>query len=386
METVATYCFHLLIFGIIITVFRLFIVGLKKFTLRDKYFLIGFSIITISILIIFIRLCQAPGGVEIFPETSQNRNGSKPQIKTLIDTLAHPWNSEDSANWPVAEVMAKLSEIAYQPPVDAEKTFEHLGFVKVNSFRDSSLSGYVVSIDGSAVIVFRGTDNKFDWYFNLNAYTLETTNGQIHRGFYNGYQSLKPQIDKILDQIKPNRIWVTGHSLGGAMALVCALDIVERKKTIFEGVMTFGQPLVTSSELAFHIDTVLLGKYARFVNENDLVARVPPNMKDCGSLVMFQDGIVFRSKQKQKQFGGAIGENSADSNEIELTPLSPKEFEETKQKMKQHLAQNGASSTEKGMAGAYPFSIDDHSMGNYIDKIKKFIFSSKTLKNNSGTK
>ncbi len=379
------YWIHLVIFGFL---FGLGSLIASIFT-RSKESLacIGFGLL----LIVFgavggiIAINRAPGGVDTDPEVPSVPDIPRPRIQSLIQTLKQPWDSEAKADWPVTHLMAKLSSLAYQKPVDAEDSFAELGFQKTTPIRDSSLSGYVVSVDRIAVVIFRGTENPFDWFFNLNAFTDDTPNGPIHRGFHRGYQSLKPEIRKILAKVKAERIWITGHSLGGAMALACALDLAEDKKLQLEGLVTFGQPLLASEQLAFHIDHVLLGKYARLVNEQDLVARVPATMKNCGSLVWFCDGKVYRAKQRTKSFG-ATGETEPPGDlQPEFTPLTQAEFEEVKRQMRE--TPKGARPDDMGVAGANPYFIDEHSMDNYIEKVNRHIFEFKNKSsNNIGSK
>ena len=93
-------------------------------------------------------------------------------------------------------------------------------------------------------------DVKLDWLINIDEVAAPTPHGGIHRGFYSAYQSLESQISAILAQTRPKYLWVTGHSLGGALALVCAYDLIENKKVALNGVITFGQPMVADKPLA----------------------------------------------------------------------------------------------------------------------------------------
>src|SRR5207302_2009697 len=116
---------------------------------------------------------------------------------------------------------------------------------------------------------------------------------------------LKPQVVKILQARKAKHLWITGHSLGGALAVVCAQDLIENEKLELDGIITFGQPMVAKRPLALHLGSTLRGRYAHYVNGNDLVARVPPNFFHFGSLVWFTESGVRRSKVKIKAFSVA---------------------------------------------------------------------------------
>ena len=70
-------------------------------------------------------------------------------------------------------------------------------------------------------------------------------------------------------------IWITGHSLGGALAELCAAQALFVSKIPVQGVYTFGQPRVGSNDFAAAVNAKLGSGIFRFVNDRDIVARVP---------------------------------------------------------------------------------------------------------------
>ena len=296
----------------------------------------------------------------------------RPKTKSPTDLLGLEWDSEASPTWPVAELMAELCDIAYEPPVVVEKTFERLGFQKWQTVVDGSMIGYVLIHDRTAVIVFRGTDNKVDWLVNLASTTSTTQNGQIHRGFSDAYGPLLPQVESILEENSIDKVWITGHSLGGALALVSAHDLLDKPVEIV-GVVTFGQPAVAKYDLAKHLDRELIGKYARFVNHADIVPRVPITFKPCGRLVWFTDKGLKRSPPKRMAFGsGQLAILTSHSDDVDEIPMmSADEFLEWKQQ------QEGSQPTRLPDGTiVYSTSVrqfDDHSMELYRSEISKLL-------------
>jgi triacylglycerol lipase len=312
-------------------------------------------------------LVSAPGLEDT--EKERDRDKSK-SISKHIDRLRAAWDSEEAANWPVAETLGLFCQIAYQPPVDAKDSFKKLGVDSVETIVDGSMVGYVITVADVTVVVFRGTDDDFDWFCNLDSFTTPTLQGPIHEGFQKAYLPLKPQITKLLDRQRPKHLWLTGHSLGGALAVVSAHDLIENEHLVVHGVMTFGQPMVASEPLAVHLDKVLLGKFAHFVNDADIVARVPPFLKHCGSLVWFtQDGIQ-RSKSKRVVFGASDKDQPPVPQDDVLPPVSEKEFEEAKATMRKQRGPRTLPDGRPIMEGNLPF-LKDHSMALYLEKIRK---------------
>ena len=310
-----------------------------------------------------------------FQETVEQEDRLEPLPKppeTAIERLRLPWNSEDTSDWPAAEVLANLSQHAYLSPVEAETAFKTLGFSEVTTLADRSMIGYVLHSDGVCVIIFRGTDDGFDWFTNLGSLSTGTPHGSIHRGFLGSYQPLKRQIGIVLDQIDPEEIWITGHSLGGALALVCAYDLIATEQGEISGVMTFGQPMVAGSELANYLDEQLVGRYAHFVNDADIVPRVPPGYSHCGSLVWFTKEGIRRSKRNQPLFGDLpVGADKLEDEGAVLEPLSETEFERLKAQLRMENAEPERDAEGRILMKGNSPLLQDHSMGLYLEKIRE---------------
>jgi hypothetical protein len=312
-------------------------------------------------------LVSAPGLEETDKE--RDRDKSKPIAKHL-DRLRADWDSEERADWPVAETLALFCHIAYQPPVDAKDSFQKLGVDSVETVVDGSMVGYVIAVADVTVVVFRGTDDNFDWFCNLNSLTTPTTQGPIHRGFHGSYLPLRPQIVKLVDRQRSKHLWLTGHSLGGALAVVCAHDLIDNERREVRGVMTFGQPMVAGEQLAIHLDRVLLGKFAHFVNESDIVARIPPFLKHCGSLVWFTQGEVRRSRPKRVVFGTGNKNQPPVSQDDVLPPVSEREFEQAKEAVRKQRKPRKLPDGTPVYEGNSPL-LKDHSIDLYLEQIRK---------------
>lgn len=102
-------------------------------------------------------------------------------------------------------------------------------------------------LKGHAVILFRGTEYLADWLTNANFSVSRSASGQpVHDGFNLAFKSMLPQLKEFMASLMKNnitQIHCIGHSLGGALATICA-DWIRASYKIKSYVYTFGSPRV----------------------------------------------------------------------------------------------------------------------------------------------
>ena len=217
--------------------------------------------------------------------------------------------------WPTVLPLAHMSEISYdtgdQP---AEGRFKALGFedvVCISSPLHSQVA-YVVSGEDVAVVVFRGTDDTEDWIQNINKYVHQGDDGGMHSGFAGCYSALRQEIIKVVKELKSKHVWITGHSLGGAQALLCAYDFEKYHDIQVKGVFTYGQPMIARQKFAAYLQNTLGTRYVHFVNESDAVPRLPDDSFDhCGLLIWFDNGKIKKSRKYKRLLAMSGVDNAA---------------------------------------------------------------------------
>ena len=138
------------------------------------------------------------------------------------------------------------------------------------------------------VLAFRGTESLFsepaDWLTNLNT-GLEIPEWlpasgdeppKAHRGFLRAYETVRPTILAAVEDIEPHRVYVTGHSQGGALATLAALDIQTHYPDVWVTMYNFGSPRVGDAAFASLYDRTVRDSH-RVVHEGD---RVPEQLPD----------------------------------------------------------------------------------------------------------
>ena len=172
-------------------------------------------------------------------------------------------------------LLAELANIAYLPMQPVLQLVGPLGFDQVEFYdRDGSQASRLENRT-DCVIVCRGTEPT-EWNdikADVNAMSvIAETIGRVHRGFKKEVDDLWPLVEQALaDNIKT--LWFAGHSLGGAMATICAgRCFLSHIRSMPHSLYTYGSPRVGNRAYINHCDI----DHIRWVNNNDIVARVPP--------------------------------------------------------------------------------------------------------------
>lgn len=174
-------------------------------------------------------------------------------------------------------LFAKLAQIAYLKPKDAEKHVKKLGFTTVEFYNIDGAQAYRFMNKQDLVIACRGTEptEYNDIKADANALpVIAETVSRVHAGFKKEVDELWPQVREDLKR-KANdnkKIWFCGHSLGAAMATIMASRChLYPDVAPVEELYTFGSPRVGWPAYVRSLNVT----HHRWVNNNDVVCRVP---------------------------------------------------------------------------------------------------------------
>ncbi|EFO84406.1 hypothetical protein CRE_19885 [Caenorhabditis remanei] len=194
------------------------------------------------------------------------------------DSLIHITTS-----W-VAYLLDRINWIDYNPP----------------PIFSSDCFGYIGIDDVSKVIVmgFRGTEGLFQLFEQMLQYHRGRKpffeNGSIYEYFYNAFHLLwiggfeQGARDVLGQATEEYELWITGLSLGGAIAAVTSSYIA--KLNLFPPsrtkLITFGQPRVSDYDHAAWHDSTFPYSF-RVINGRDPVPHIPPKI---GPIALFHHG------------------------------------------------------------------------------------------------
>ena len=144
---------------------------------------------------------------------------------------------------------------------------------------EAEVFGFITESQHEIIIAFRGTDsfkdNESDQDLYQVQYPFVKNAGKTHRGFTCIYQSTRDELIRELDKLsKTKRLLITGYSLGGALAVLSALDIA--MNTGFEDpiVYTYGSPRAGDPEFVSQFNDEVENSI-RVFNVHDVIPTLP---------------------------------------------------------------------------------------------------------------
>jgi Lipase (class 3) len=219
---------------------------------------------------------------------------------------------------------AEASSLAYKEPafiqnVDQKWATDGVAW-SVRAFESSAMQAILLRSEEFVVLSFRGTRvASFPRFFEIPRepplnledlgvdfrllLTPSPTGGQIHAGFLSAFTTFwASHGNEIKEAIADRALFLTGHSLGGALSTVCASGVpFEPALPQVAALYTFGSPKVGDRGFEQVFEAKGLPVY-RFVHGFDLVTTIPPDRcgyVHVGSIITIQEdtGRIGRGSQ-----------------------------------------------------------------------------------------
>lgn len=218
-----------------------------------------------------------------------------------------PEGSFPSPSDPLAGVAAKLSSMAYsEEDAFRQAAGSLVGATCVDFLYNSEGSEVGVAVnDDSVYIAFRGSETdsegfQNDWLetnFQTNVINVDAGDDaevNLHQGFYEAWNVSEQWIQDILKSYPNRSVYITGHSLGGAIAQIAGL-MLEKNTVPVSAVYTFGAPPVGGDLWLAEMErSGMTNKVINFVHPDDPVAYVQESIESnlLGSILGSLTGIT----------------------------------------------------------------------------------------------
>ena len=193
-----------------------------------------------------------------------------------------PHADSENARW-----LSQAARLAYEHPLVQQSQCDEWG---LHDFRfldrggEHGTQAFWAANHRVAVLAFRGSATADDWASNLDArlvaWPWSAAGARVHRGFrsafWRAYDWLRQltEEDRRLLRHERRQFYVTGHSRGGALAVLAAWILAVEGMRV-SAVTTFGCPRVGNGAFSRQYDRMLRSVTLRYVNNNDAVPRMP---------------------------------------------------------------------------------------------------------------
>lgn len=198
-------------------------------------------------------------------------------LESLPTPPVHRAAYSDRMAWILAH-MARLAYIKFEEsPLEVERLeycLQSGWFNLIKTFNKKGTQAFLAKNNEFAVLSFRGTQpNKWeDVRTDLRVLKLRTVDGKVHIGFKSAFDEVRDAItEELRMHLGEMPLYITGHSLGAALATVAVQEIEEEFNDQVAACYTFGSPRVGDGKYERGIKV----PFYRIVNTTDIVTLVP---------------------------------------------------------------------------------------------------------------
>lgn len=263
-------------------------------------------------------------------------------------------------SWKTALSLAVASKLAYSEKLLVEElAVDALGFDDCEFIAADSTECFWAANSDAVLVSFRGTTDVADWLTDLNLASTRQPYGVVHRGFFFGFEVVREQLETKLGGVAGKRLFFAGHSLGGALATIAAAAW----SVNFQGaaVYTYGQPAVGRDGLQATIHGGYNGRFHRFVNDDDIITRVPPHFRHVG--------LEYHFDSVGRLTPSLSSESPAATSITDTTTMSREAFDKLRADLlntRARRSHNVVSAESLAVAEGLLPSISDHRIDAYI--------------------
>ncbi len=243
------------------------------------------------------------------------------------DHLEHPFDARvGMMPWVTTSWCADAALLAYFDEARVHWEGDRAGFHETQFIDEANTQCFIARTDQFALVAFRGTtvlkpganltlshirgsaNAAFDALRDVLTNAAIIPSNNVHIGFRKALEAVWPQLQDLLTAHPALPVWFTGHSLGGALAVLAA-DRYDQAGGSVGGVYTFGCPVVGDQN--FTRNYRLQNRTFRFVNNNDWLPKLDIGYQHIGQArYITSQGDISAEINLIDQLAGAVRHTS----------------------------------------------------------------------------
>lgn len=183
-------------------------------------------------------------------------------------------------NLQLAIQLAEASEIAYGELLGNDRPGWAYGAKETPiDNTQTDIHAVLIELEAVNILAFKGTHSFRNWMEDGLVERVDLGTHKVHKGFWEAHKSIRIKVVNAMKAADPQAkkpLWITGHSLGGALAKLMALWIAQNFELIqIDHVVTLGEPRWTNFEGVALYEKLLGSRSWRVVDKLDPVAMIP---------------------------------------------------------------------------------------------------------------
>jgi triacylglycerol lipase len=198
---------------------------------------------------------------------------------------------------------AMAAQLAYSDAPAVDAGIKSWGFSQSVFLDRRGTQGFLAGSDEMILVAFRGTEpaKLKDWMTDADVDPVGFLGGKVHAGFLRALRGIWDDLNAAIDtlQRRSQSLWITGHSLGAALATLATARFRLESGTPVHGLYTFGSPRVGDGDFGLRFNQDFQGQTFRYVNNADVVTRVPNRVpfgyRHVGTFLFFDDAGDIQS-------------------------------------------------------------------------------------------
>jgi triacylglycerol lipase len=204
-------------------------------------------------------------------------------LDSYPDELPSDFGRDESFSFPAAQALMWLAQLSYEQDTTIDTILARWGLQKLVHLHsptegpgsNTATQGFVCRRNGTTIVAFAGTDPGIIKTVLTDVQTVPDDRG-MHPGFRRALDAVWTQVRTAALLPDRGRLFVTGHSLGAALAVLAAFRLQREANISANAVYGFGLPRVGGTEFGTQYEPILGVRTFRLVNGDDPVPSLPP--------------------------------------------------------------------------------------------------------------
>lgn len=172
--------------------------------------------------------------------------------------------------------LGRAARASSNPPDQARAEVATWGLTEFEYFDQQNTEAFIAGNDQMLILAFPGTADPADWMTDFDLHLVGGPAGKVHQGFQVALLHIWKELWLYVHANRRGRaLWVTGHSLGGALATLAVAKLRLEQDEPVNGLYTYGAPRTGDRDFQRTFDADFMPQTFRYVNNSDIVTRVP---------------------------------------------------------------------------------------------------------------